>query len=251
MSGQDEPAAPAIRTREDLCHWNQIPLKNARSWFTPDVILLEREDRRLVLKDVRRRPLLFRVLWCRKAIAREARVMERLRGMGAVPGLVARLDADGFVMEWLDARPLPARRLAEELGTSFFQELERVVRDMHSRGVAHGDLRRRNILVTPDRQPRIIDFETAVLDGQGALRHKAFRFASRVDDLTVLKIFGRYFPHALNEEDRNRLAEAPVMLKIGRFLRKRVYRPVSPKVMRPRVKKWRDALFGRRESPGQ
>lgn len=240
-------ATPQILGREDLSRWNLTPLKLARSWFTPDVILLEQNGVKLVLKDVRRRPWLFRLLWCRKAIAREVTAMRRLQGLTIAPRLVAHLDADGFVMEWLDAKPLPARRLAEELGTGFFRELELALREMHARGVAHGDVRRRNILVTPDRHPRIIDFETAILDGPSPLRRRFFRFTSNVDDLTVLKIFGSYFPHALDESARTRLAQAPLGLRIGRFLRKRVYHPISPKVMGPRLRRWRAALFGNGE----
>lgn len=243
--GVIQPVPAVVSTRKDLSAWEQTPLKYARSWFTPDVILLCSGQKRLVLKDVRNRPLLFRLLWCRAAIAREVAAMRRLDPVPAVPKLITHLDADGFVMEWLDARPLPARCLAHELGTAFFQELDQAVREMHAHGVAHGDLRRRNILMTPDRRPRIIDFETAVLDGTGKLRHKAFTFASRVDHLTTLKIFGRYFPTDLDDSERQRLADAPFLLKAGRFLRKRVYRRISPKVMIPRLRNWRKVIFGR------
>lgn len=232
--------------RESLREWKQTALKLGRTWIAPDVILLERDGHRAVLKDVRARPLLTRRLWCRGALRREINAMTRLRGMPGVPAILGRVDDDAFVMQWIDGRPLPPRRLREELGTAFFDELQVVIREMHGRGVAHGDLRRRNILSTADGHPCLIDFETALADGPGIVRRWAFRFLTRVDEWTVLKIFGRYYPHALDEQEREQLARAPWLLRIGRFLRKRVYHPLSPKIMKPRLRRLWRALAGKK-----
>lgn len=245
LSGGEPGKLPVPASRQDLELWVRTPLKAARTWIAPDVIRLEKDGRQLVLKDVSRRPFLFRLLWCRRALHRETEAMKRLRDLNAAPQLLAVVDADAFLMEYLEASPLPARRLADELGTGFFEELTTAVEEMHRRGVAHGDLRRRNILVTPDRKPRLIDFETAVVDGPGPLRSRLFQFVSQVDDLTVLKIFGRYHPEALDEEEKTALAGAPVLLRIGRFLRKRVYHPLSPKKMKPRLQRLGRLLRGR------
>ena len=192
---------------------------------------------RFVMKDWSGRPLALRETWCRIAAAREMRVYETLRGMQGVPQMICRLGKLGFVMEWLDARPLPSRKMADLLGVEFFERLEAVVADMHSRGVAHGDLRRRNILRGVDGNPRLIDFETAVHAKQVPGGGRLFEAVSAIDRITVLKIRQRYFPNSLTEQDTATLKDVPWHLAWGRFVRKNVYAPLTKKGRRKRAKK--------------
>ena len=52
-----------------------------------------------------------------------------------------------------------------ELSESCFKNLVSLIQDIHERGVAHGDLHQRNILVDQDR-PAVIDFSTAYVEGR-------------------------------------------------------------------------------------
>jgi predicted unusual protein kinase regulating ubiquinone biosynthesis (AarF/ABC1/UbiB family) len=52
-----------------------------------------------------------------------------------------------------------------ELSESCFKELVSLIHGIHDRGVAHGDLHQRNILVDQDR-PSVIDFSTAYVKGR-------------------------------------------------------------------------------------
>ena len=51
---------------------------------------------------------------------------------------------------------------------SFLGEMLNIIKAVHSRGVAHGDLKRKdNVLVTRDSKPCLIDFGVSVVRKQG------------------------------------------------------------------------------------
>lgn len=219
--GVADQAAPS--TRAGLAGWTATPLKTARSHFTPDVIMMERGGYRAVLKCSAGRPWWARLLWTRGCVGREWNSLMRLAATGIAPRPLVKLDHDGFLMEWLDAAPLPKRGRGDDLPVEFFRSLPGVFARMHAAGVAQGDVRRRNIMRAADGTARLVDFETAVLDGTNPLRRAAFRLTARIDRLTVLKIVARECPEALDDTQRAELARVPWPLRVGRWLRHTVY----------------------------
>lgn len=225
---------------DNLDQFEKVYLKKSRTWFTPDVVeLIAPDGARFVMKDWSTRPLLFRNTYCRIAAKREMQVYETLRGMEGIPQLISKLGDLGFVMEWLDARPLPGRKMADILGLEFFDHLEDVVAEMHRRGIAHGDLRRRNILRGVDGEPRLIDFETAVHANKSSTGGRVFKAICEIDRITVLKIRCKYFPDSLSPEEQTRLQNVPWHLSLGRYFRKEIYGRLTPKGRRKRAKKLR------------
>lgn len=65
----------------------------------------------------------------------------------------------------------------------FFAALLDIILSVHRAGVAHADLKRKdNILVTPDGQPRILDFGAAVVKKEtGAWNDRLYRQACQID----------------------------------------------------------------------
>lgn len=233
-----------IRTRSDLGGFAQKPLKKARSWFTPDVVQLDREGERVILKDFSRRAWVVRSTWGRFLIGREVRAYRLLNGVPGIPRLIAVLDPYAFVMEFVDAGPLPRRREKDRVGLEYFSHLEKTMQEMHARGVAHGDVRRRNILISHQRTPYIIDFESAIFDGRWLWR-RFFHSMVRVDELTVLKIRHKYYPEETTSEELLRLARVPLFLRLGRFVRQNLYGPLSPKIMKARFRRLRAHMLTR------
>ncbi len=224
--------------RDSLDKYEKSYLKKARSWFAPDVVQLTGPDGvKFVMKDWSQRPLAFRETWCRSAAQREIRVYEKLRGMKGVPQLICTLGHYGFIMEWLDARPLPRTKMRDLLGLEFFDHLKVIVDEMHSRGVAHGDLRRRNILRGLDGLPKLIDFETAVHASDVPGGGRMFQAICNVDRITIVKIRARYFPESISEQDHLLLNDIPWHLATGRYLRREVYGRLTKKGRRRRAKK--------------
>jgi len=223
-----KPAGGDAPTLENLHLFKREPLKESRTPVTPDVWLLSSADGgKYVLKDFSRKALPVRVGWGRLVLGREAAAYQALAGVAGIPGLVSRPSADSLVMEWVDGKPLPRRKQSHILGDGFFTKLERLVHEMHERGIAHGDLRRRNILVNADGEPRILDFETCIRRDAGFPQAQFFATVCRIDLITITKIKAKYYPHALSEEEQRRLASAPWHLRLGRFIRQKIYGPLA------------------------
>jgi predicted Ser/Thr protein kinase len=190
----------------------------------PDIMLVEYEGKRYALKDFRSRPRAVRLLFGRWVIAREYRIMKQLEGIEGIPRLFGMVDGDGFLMEYIEGRRLPKVR-NNDLAPECFERLERLIKAMHARGVGHGDLRRKNVLVTRDSQPYVVDFATAfMVRGRGNLvsRWILERYC-RIDELTLLKLKKYFMPEQMSEEELRRLENRPWYLSAGRFLRKGVY----------------------------
>ena len=122
-----------------------------------------RQDGEIVTKDYSGAPFLPR-LFGRISLSWEEAALRRLEGMPGVPALISRPSAHLIRISAVRGRPLDKMRKGE-LSESCFQKLVSLVHEIHARGVAHGDLHQRNILVDEDR-PSVIDFSTAYVKGR-------------------------------------------------------------------------------------
>lgn len=233
----DSEVNQPLPTRREVEAHRGPCIHEARSAGQADVYELIAPWQGFLLKDFSPRPWWARALITRRALAREAAALDALGDLEGVPRLAARLDADAVVVERLDAERLPHRR-DNFLTPEFFDRLQDLLAQVHARGWAHGDLRRKNILVCRDSlRPFLIDFATAWHGGPGAgpIGRFVFRRLAAVDRVTVAKLKGAYLPDALSQADRATLASAPWHLRAGRFVRKRLYRPFK--------KRHREALW--------
>lgn len=206
--------------------------------WRPTVYVARLEERLVVWKDMGGALWPF-CLFLRPLLRREARALAALAGMPSVPQCLGMVGRDGFLMEKLEAERLP--HLDETgLDLAFFDALLAELRAMHARGVSHGDLRRKNILVeTATRHPKLIDFGTAVLLGPtpGPLRLAWWRRACRIDLLHYAKLKEHYLPGALTEDETRWLHDTPWYYRLGRLLRGRIYRPLKWRNLRKSARK--------------
>ena len=95
---------------------------------------------------------------------RETRALHRLSGIKNIPGPIVTPKAYTLAYPYIPGKTLKESiRNRDNINDSFFEKLEKLVITMHQRGVAHLDIRnRRNILITPENEPIIIDFQTAI-----------------------------------------------------------------------------------------
>ncbi|MBN1866811.1 hypothetical protein JW916_05920 [Candidatus Sumerlaeota bacterium] len=203
-------------------------LHPARSTIQADLYALTREAEGWVLKDFSARPMWVRVLLIRRVMRREMRALRGLGGLDGIPRLAGAVGPDAFAMERLDADRLPHMR-DNFLTPVFFDRLEALVDRMHSLGWAHGDLRRKNILVDGDLRPFLVDFATAFHAGPGAgpLRRWLFRRWAHVDRVSVARIKASYLPADLTPRDRALIDGQPAYVRVGRWMRKTFYRPLK------------------------
>ena len=226
-------------------------LKEGSSIAQPDILLISQDGQTVLAKDFSARPLAVRRLFGRHVLRHEADALARLQGIPGIPAIGGMAGKDRLLMQYVaDGGPLrDSRELdrAEFPPLDFFLRLRKIVATMHGRGLAHGDIRRRNILQGKGDQPFLVDFATAVFrDGWfSPLRGILFGISRRSDIDALIRLQHSFYPDSLPAPEREALANPPWYLLLGRFLRKRVYRRyIKQKTWRERV----DNLLRRRRA---
>ena len=207
-------------------------LHRGKSIAQPDILLVQRGGRPVVMKDYSRRPALVRLLFGRPILRREARVLSLLDGIVGIPRFLGWQDKDRLFIECVEGRgrlrchreTTPDAYPAPE----FFTRLKTLLAEIHVRGLAHGDVHRSNILRGPDDVPYLIDFASAVVrHGRlGFVRRPLFNMVALVDRTTLLKLQRSYYPETLTAAENALLDNPPWYLSLGRFMRKRLYRKI-------------------------
>jgi serine/threonine protein kinase len=182
----------------------------------PDLNQVKVEGRFLMVKDVRRKPFLLRWTLGLWLIHKEWKIYSRLTGMKGIPRPVERIDRFAFAMEFIPGRSILR---GEPLPSSFFSDLERVLRGIHDRGVVHLDLRHKgNILVSEKGEPFLIDFNSSLaFKEKGFLRRYLFPLLRWVDYGGLLKMKNRISPSLMTPEEMSFLRRFDRLRKLGIF----------------------------------
>lgn len=189
-------------TRTDL---TDLPAKVLRQGhpYKADLSIVRGPDELLVLKDYRHKHGVCRDLLGVTATALEARALRTLEGVAGVPQFRGRPDRFSVLMTFVDAER--ARRTDPRVKDSegFVRDLERIVAEMHERGVVHLDLKHRsNLLVGKQGQAVVIDFESALtFDPDRWYGRMALRLLKWVDLLALLNWKRRVCPGLLSERE--------------------------------------------------
>jgi len=216
-----------IFSRREIGPYPASTLKKGHTIFSPDVYLVEFQGEPVVWKDYSKRPWLGR-LWGRFVIAREGKALARLKNVKGVPEFRGFVERDGLLMKYCEGNLLPRRGAKKTLSPDFFSKCAALLEEIHAHGIAHGDIRRRNILADKEGNPVLIDFQTA-LRKEEWLGRFLFGIMCRTDKWNLVRIKAKSFAWALTEEEKELLASPPLFLRLGRFLRRGVYRKLFPK----------------------
>jgi serine/threonine protein kinase len=201
------------------------------------------------VKDIASRHLLYRLLLGRYLLAREYRVYQSLQGLSGIPRLHKKIDADGFIVEYVDGIPLSRFAKDGPLPGEFFDRLAELVRRVHDRGVVHSDLKhKKNILVGSRGEPYLIDFGASWLESGRwhFLRRWLYRQFRQIDLNAISKIRYRFDAGNPGAVDRNNLAERTVMERCSSVYQF-VYRLFSKK---HRWRRRKEPLSKSGEGPG-
>jgi RIO-like serine/threonine protein kinase len=184
--------------REDFKNTESLVKGNA--FGKPDLNRVELEGRTLMVKDVGRKNLFFRWTLGLWLIRKEWKIYSRLAGIQGIPKAVERIDRFAFAMEFVPGRPV---KRGEALLPSFFSDLERVLQEIHSRGVVHLDLRHKgNILLSGKGEPFLIDFNSSFsFQEEGLLHRFLFPVLRWVDYGGLLKLKERVSPTLMTPEE--------------------------------------------------
>jgi hypothetical protein len=209
-AGPNTARAQSPITREELERSPGQVISLGR-WANAVLSLHRLDGEQWVVKDFRARPLVVRSTIGRLLVRRELRALSRLAGLEGVPAGAFRVDAHALAYRYVPGTPL---NRAEEpcKNAEFFLAFERLLDEVHARGIVHLDVRNgRNVLVTEAGRAALIDFQshlgTAGLPG--AIRHWMERF----DMAGVYKHWERHHPQSLGE------ARAGLLARMNRWRR--------------------------------
>lgn len=186
------------------------------SFGKPDLNRVQLGDRTFMVKDVRRKNLFFRWTLGLWLIHKEWKIYSRLLGIKGIPKVVERIDRFAFVMEFAPGRPI---NRGEALPSSFFSDLERLLRQVHSRGVVHLDLRHKgNILLSEKGEAFLIDFNSSFsFKEKGVFRRFLFPVLMWVDYGGLLKLKQRVSPSLMTSEELSFLKRFNLLRRLWIF----------------------------------
>jgi hypothetical protein len=169
LSPRDPAGPPANALSRERIGAQVVRVLEAGSRRDPVVSLVSDGERSFVVKDFKPRGWLVRGILGPFLVWRELRAYRALAGHPDVPRLIGRIDARAFAVEYRPGQKM-SRRLAGTLPADFLPRLEKAIREMHARGVAHLDLRHRsNVLADAAGRPVLIDFASALCFRPGSL----------------------------------------------------------------------------------
>lgn len=162
------------------------------------VLSLRRSDgEQWVVKDFRARSFVVRNTIGRLLVRREWRALHKLDGLAGVPAAAFRIDAHALAYHFIPGMPLD-RVVEERKGPEFFLAFERLLGEVHSRGIVHLDVRNgRNVLITETGRAALIDFQSHL--GTAHLPGVLRRWMERFDMAGVYKHWERLHPQSLGE----------------------------------------------------
>jgi RIO-like serine/threonine protein kinase len=198
------PTDPAPFGRDALKRDTSRVLNEGR-WANAVLYVIEHDAERWVVKDFGSRTWLVRNTIGRLLIGREFSALHRLQGIEGVPRQPFRLDAFALGYRFVAGATL-ARTTLEAPHAGFFCALERLMQQVHEVGLVHLDSRNsRNILVTENAQPALIDFQSHL--GTRWMPRALRRWLEAYDMAGVYKHWARRSPDTIDESRLLHLGE--------------------------------------------
>jgi serine/threonine protein kinase len=170
-------------------------------------------------------------------LRREYSAYGRVAGIPGIPRCFGLQDDGSLVLEYVAGEAYRESVPALKDRDRFFRRLKEQILALHAAGVAHADLKRRgNILISPDGEPILLDFGSAVLQEPGGSWWNRFLFrqACRMDLNAWVKLRYRRRYDLLAPEDQQYYQ--PTALEDTARVIRRVWRKVTGRRFR---KAWR------------
>lgn len=167
-----------------------------------------------VVKDFTPCNWLVRNTIARLLLWREKRALQQLLGVDGIPEPIMSWGKWALAYPYIPGVTLhEAVHGSEKVGEFYFEALEALVNKMHEKGIAHLDLRnKKNILITAEGKPALIDFQSAV--STRCLPARLRRLMFIVDLSGVYKYWGKLSPETMTAE---RKEAAQHMASLRRF----------------------------------
>ncbi len=193
--------APAF-TRSDLARADVKVLRDGH--FANAIVSRVALDGRVwTVKDFAARSWFVRMFLAPFLLGRELSILARLKGVDGIAGDSFRIDRSAIAVEYQEGRSM-GDAPESEITVEFLAAFEKLLEEMHRRGVVHLDARGTgNVLIRPDGSPALIDFQASLCTGwmPGRLR----RLLEDIDMSGALKKWREYHADAMGERRRKEL----------------------------------------------
>ena len=188
-----------VFTRKDFEDGNKQLLHKGRS-ANAYLSIIRFNDTNWVIKDFKPCWSIVRWTWGLWMIRREYNALRRLQNVPGFPNDVFLLDKFAICYRFIEGdtiREVDQKRLNGE----YFKKLETLVNRMHEHGVIHLDIRyRRNILITQDNEPYLLDFQTSLL-----LSHFPKFLHQRLKNIDLSGVYKQWYKRAPDSIDTERM----------------------------------------------
>ena len=139
-------------------------------------------------------------------LERECEAYSRLKGIEGVPRCYGMVADRFLVLEYVNGKPYREAEFKDR--EAWFRQLLATLRNIHARGVSHGDLKSKsNLMMTSRGKPCVLDFGTTVLEKKGfhPINNRMFEYLKQLDLNAWVKhkYHGRY--EDASEKDRQLL----------------------------------------------
>lgn len=213
--------------REDLEGLKIGDLRKGKPW-QPDLYLIRHGAREAIVKDYLKKKRIYRFFVGLPAIYREAYIYKKLEGLPGIPKFIGKVDRYALIVEYIRGKDA-SKCNKGELPVSFFLQLREIIDEVHRRNIVLCDMRNnRNILVTEDQRPCLIDFSTAFERGfrVNILRNFLFNTFYQDDLLGIAKLKKQIAPHLMTDDEKKKLEEGLFLQKEAIFIRDHLRRVI-------------------------
>ena len=170
----------------------------------PDVLLIEIDGARAVLKDQSGADKWFALLVGPLLNWRETKALKRLADIDCIPNLLNVPTRRCFLMTYHQSEQISHLNDISPDWPDFLAKLAAAIDSVHKAGVAHNDLRNpSNILISADGDPILVDLVACFCKGRSwnLINQIIFEKFTQVDLSAITKLKARYAPHLQNEAD--------------------------------------------------
>lgn len=170
----------------------------------PDVLLIEIDGQRAVLKDQSGADKWFALLVGPILNWRECKALKKLAPLNCIPDLLCQPTKRSFLMSYHESEQITRLSKITPDWPIFFDQLSECVDQVHKLGVAHNDLRNpTNTLITPSGQPILVDLVACYCQGQAwnVPNQWMFNKFCQVDLSAITKLKSRVAKELINDDD--------------------------------------------------
>lgn len=170
----------------------------------PDVLLIEIDGQRAVLKDQGAADKWFALLIGPILNWRECKALNKLADVNCIPNLLSVPNKRAFLMSYHASEQITRLKDIQPDWPLFFDKLSTAIDQVHAAGVAHNDLRNpTNTLITPEGEPILVDLVACFCQGQrwNLPNQWLFNKFAQVDRSAITKIKSKVAPELITEDD--------------------------------------------------